>query len=667
MVTHISPEKIGAWDPLDTNNSDQGMIIAAQRRVIRNILKSYTGYYDLFSEMLQNALDAVERRKTEKETKYEPKVWVKIDMQEASVSVTDNGCGMSLAQFKQFLSPNLSFKDGAFTRGNKGVGATYLAYGFNYLEIGTKQNNSMWSGVLRNGRVWLEDRSEIVLRPMVEPFDPTHNAFLQIDRGATFTVKLIGDNIRPKNLSWMGATSAKQWLSILKVTSPLGGIYLSDEHSPEISIEIEVIDPNGISTIEKTDKPEYLFPHEIIDKTVDLRDFLNWQAKRVEKGLDASAIPPKFKKLNGIWGAWTGQEILSPKGSPIITRLDSKEEKLAHELGLKLYIFLAFSTDLWDSVNDRQLNLRQGQRILHGGLQLATKNMPQGNTLTIPMTNNIGFQNLAHVIIHLENAEPDLGRKGFQPEIVSLAEKISVSAVTAFRGRYNLLKKPGGAKIFGDDVKIDEWIKSQESHEISNPLRISGLGLFKPTYELPIRSEPMVEQDVVALFNQMLSSGIIRGIQLISSSQYKQYDGLYRISMVEPFDDYIYSNENPLGVDKGLIAGKDKLETPTKILEYKYSLNGLIEEFQSEVKSPEHVTLAIAWEIGEKWKEMFDVVSYLDEDNVHHRQIHGTTHSFTHSMTGQHAFEVIILQDLIQYLRDPKNVSALQHSKYSDN
>jgi hypothetical protein len=52
------------WDPLaplETEKPDPGIVFAAQRREIRNILKSYTGYYDVFAEMLQNALDAVEK------------------------------------------------------------------------------------------------------------------------------------------------------------------------------------------------------------------------------------------------------------------------------------------------------------------------------------------------------------------------------------------------------------------------------------------------------------------------------------------------------------------------------------------------------------------------------------------------------------------------------
>ena len=662
----ISQNQPDSWDPLEINNSDVGIFIAAQRRVIRNILKSYTGYYDLFSELMQNALDAVERRiREEKSTEYKPKIWVRINLQEPSVTVVDNGCGMQLAQFKSFLGPNLSFKDGETTRGNKGVGATYLGYGFNYLEAATKYDGVTYAGILKGGREWIDDRTETVIRPMVESYNPTEPLFLSLDRGTFLKIKLVGQNIRPKNLSWVGAVTSEQWLSVLRVVTPLGGIYITPDKGLKVEIELEVIDSLGQKNTSILEEPKYLYPHEVISHTVDLREYLTWQQNRIARGLDTSQIPAKFKKLNGIWGEWSGDDILTPDKSPLNPRLDATEQKLIIELGIKLYIFLAFSTDLWDHYNDNVLKLRNGHRLLRGGLQLSTRHMPQGVTLTIPMTNNIGFQNLAHVIVHFKNAEPDLGRKGFQPEIVTIAEKLSVSAVTAFRRRYNLLRKPGGAKVFGDELKIDDWIKNQAKHEMDNPLIIKGKGLFKPQYELPIRSEPMVEQDVVAVFNQMLSSGVIRGIQLISSSQYMQYDGLYRIYMTDPKEDYILSENNPLGVNDEQFVGQEILKTPIRILEYKYSVDGLVEEFQSEVKAPEHVSLVVAWQIGTKWKEMFDVTSYLDSDNVHHRQIHGTTHSFTHSMTGAHAFEAIILEDLVNYLQNPLAEEAHQKAKYA--
>jgi len=646
-------QPLEAWDPL-SSDSDPGMIVAAQRREIRNILKSYTGYYDLFSELVQNALDAVERRIAEKVEGYEPHIWIKIDLAASEVAVTDNGCGMSVTEFRQFLRPNFSFKHADKPRGSKGVGATYLAYGFNHLEVSTRFEDKELSGVIRQGREWVEDRTDSVARPMVEPAPSGHPQFDQIDRGSSMKVKLIGAGIRPRKLPWVGAERAEQWMALLRTVTPLGGVYLCSAQASEICTTLEVVSSQNESTTVDLVAPRFLYPAEAINRVVDIRDFLAGRKDRVAKGGDVSKIPPKFRSLHGIWGEWTGAEILDPKSDcPITPRLDEREIKLVDELGLQLRIFLGFSTELWDNYNDKTLKLRKGHRILRGGLQLATRHMPQGLPLTIPMTNNIGFQNLAHVLVHFENAEPDLGRKGFQPEAVRVAEKLAVSAVTALRRHYALLRKPGGSKEYDDELKIENWKQDQLTHEKDAPLVISGPGLFMPTEELPIRSEPMVEQDVVALFNQMLSSGIVRGLQLISSSQYKQYDGLYRIKMDPPFEKFILAENNPLGIDGEHFIDKEKLETVVKVLEYKYTVDGLLEELQSEVKAVEDVDLVVAWELGKKWRQMFDVTSYLDDDHVHHRKMHGATHSFTHAMTGSHAFELIILKDLVCYLNDP--------------
>ena len=68
---------------------------------------------------------------------FTPNLWIRIDLKDNSLSVTDNGIGFSENDFRNFLAPNVSFKNQE-NRGNKGVGATYLAYGFNFLQVGTK-------------------------------------------------------------------------------------------------------------------------------------------------------------------------------------------------------------------------------------------------------------------------------------------------------------------------------------------------------------------------------------------------------------------------------------------------------------------------------------------------------------------------------------------------
>jgi Histidine kinase-, DNA gyrase B-, and HSP90-like ATPase len=157
MVSHT--EAFEAWDPLEsTAGADPGIMISAQRREIGNILRSYTGYNDLFSELLQNALDAVEKRQAD-DKRGCPKgtVWVVVELRNNSVQVTDNGCAMDLQQVRQFLRPNFSFKSGTMTRGSKGVGATFLGYGFNSLQISSKLGGKSYSGLIEHGRSWVDD------------------------------------------------------------------------------------------------------------------------------------------------------------------------------------------------------------------------------------------------------------------------------------------------------------------------------------------------------------------------------------------------------------------------------------------------------------------------------------------------------------------------------
>jgi hypothetical protein len=606
-----------AWDPL-ADTGDPGMLNAAQKREIRNILRSYTGYYDLFSELVQNSLDAVERRTREGDYRgVQPAIWLTVDLVENSITVTDNGCGMSMEEFRSFLRPNISFKLSSDTRGSKGVGVTYLAYGFNYLEVATKQSEkTTYAGLLENGRKWVDDTDDVVSRPKVVRGGVPDEIFHRIDKGTSIKLKLVGDTIRPKNLSYLGARTAKQWMAVLRAETPIGGIYLCDSPVPSIKISLRVIaeEGEGRSTSETLDAPRYLYPHEVIGRTADLRDFLKDQEARARKQQDLSKIPPKFQKLNGIWGEWTGEQILSNE-SPFTIRLDEDERDALRELDIRLYIFMGFSTELWDEYNDKILGLRKGARLLRGGLQQATRHMPQGEPITIPLTESIGFQQVTHVIVHYANAEPDLGRKGFQPENTHLAERVAVSATRAFK-KHNarLLRKQIGAPALVSGMRLSQWIDQQRQHEVTDPLSIKGRGLFAPAEELPITSAPRVEQDVVALFNQMLSSGLIRGIQLLSSSQYNQYDGLYRISMNPPFEKYKYDDTNPLGADPDQFVGvNEPVVSPVQILEYKYTVDSLIEEFLTEDKKADDVGLVVAWQMGSRYAEMFDVLSYLDQ------------------------------------------------------
>jgi len=647
-----------SWDPLSVGTSAEAEILSsAKKREIKNILKSYVGMYDSFSELIQNAMDAVDKRANINEADYQRKIWLTIDLSENSFSITDNGIGFNENEFQLFLAPNISFKDGGDTRGNKGVGSTYIGYGFDYLQFGTKANGYEFLGSLEDGRNWVEDSKGIVTRPKVTASESDDIAFSEIDRGSTFKIKFGGNYTRPKDLSWYSASTPEQWLYLLLIKTPLGSIGYIDNPKPDIKFNLKVISKNG-ATKEITDQSaKYIFPHLKIKASVNLKDVLAIQVKLTKAGKDASIIPAKYTKSNGIYEYFSSEELLSLRPT------DKDFKGLVTKYKIEAYGYFTYSTSVWDQFNDKLANLRKGYRVLKGGLQLANNNMPQGDLITIPLTSNIGYQNQCHIIVHYNNADPDLGRKGFQPELKDIAEKASVAIVNRFKKWKRLLKADSGVKPdITKEKELHEWIKEQEKHERLNPLILANKNFFAPINEISITSEPQSEQDVIVLFNQLIAGGVIRGINLLATSQVKQYDGVYKYIVKEPFENHEYDKlNNPLGVEE--LHFQTEHVSPPKVLEYKYNLDALIHEFETEYKNEKDIHLAVTWEIGNEWKKNYDATSLLDLENLHQRDFHGLTHILD---SGTTKFHVIVLKELVEYLNDVDGVQKFHQETYGD-
>src|ERR1019366_4208513 len=77
---------------------------------------------------------------------------------------------------------------------------------------------------------------------------------------------------RPRDLSWLGARSAEQWYDVLRIKTPLGGVYFSSSaFSPTTIIRVRSSDKE---VSEKTQTgAEYYYPHDIPNlKIQSLRD-----------------------------------------------------------------------------------------------------------------------------------------------------------------------------------------------------------------------------------------------------------------------------------------------------------------------------------------------------------------------------------------------------------
>ena len=532
-----------------------------------------------------------------------------------------------------------------------------IAYGFNHLELGTKGSDFSFSGEIKEGRDWIEDLEGKVARPRIKGKDIKDEDFDELTRGSIFTLRFGGSYTKPKDLSWYQAHTADQWGYLLLTKTPLGCINLIEQPVRQTTYFLKVIAADGTVT-EKSGPTSYLFPHLLINGSKNLADVREEQEKLRKKGADMTKLSKKFSNLNGVYEIFNSDDV---KGLPS-SKIEDEEKKLVDLYKVTAYGYFCYSTTVWDTLNDDVAKLRKGYRLLRGGIQLANNSMIQGDTIVIPLTQNIGYQNQTHVIVHFQNADPDLGRKGFQPELKELAESIAIGIVNHLKGWRHLLKQDKGNRPdIVQEVNLHEWVKREEDFEKSHPLSISNPNFFNPVNEISISSEPQTEQDAIVLFSQLLAGGVIRGIKLLSTSQVNQYDGLYKFVVAPPTENHVYDEVlNPLGV---LIENVRPTVSKPRVLEYKYNLDALIHEFENGEKQERDVSLVVVWDIGKEWSRNYEITSLLDVENLHHRQFHGITHVLHTNSGGR--FDAIVMKELIQYLNDPEGAKTLQASKYS--
>lgn len=203
-----------------------------------------------------------------------------------------------------------------------------------------------------------------------------------------------------------------------------------------------------------------------------------------------------------------------------ISTFDDEQKQLIYKHKPIIYFCFVYSTFVWDSIN-KKLGLRTGVTAMSGGVQIAANNMPQGEIIQIPLSKNIGRQKQAFVMVHFDNCNSDLGRKGFQKDITELAKAIAAKIITGPINKYKkcFKRNSGASPDLMREQELAEWKNIMADHELAAPLTLTNENFFVPTKQISMTSIPTREQDVIALFNQLIAGGVIRGIKIMSTNE----------------------------------------------------------------------------------------------------------------------------------------------------
>lgn len=599
--------------------------------------------------MLQNALDAIDLRASENPN-FKVFIHVSIDLGAGRISVTDNGIGMDEEQFKFCFRPSVSFKQRRESRGHKGVGATFLAYGYSLVRLQSKRKGRTIAAVLRNGRQWAEDNAGSYKRPVFEAVSFECSDLVGEPSGTNVEV-LVGSGQRPQ-LTWLQASNAKQWLDVLRIKTPLGGIYLSAKNRKYAArIVVDVIDVTGTKTTESSENIDYFYPYEmpILTKVKSISE-IETKISSLSGDPDQrmKRLPDDFRRLDAVWDVWSKDQILS---HPILNRNLSEDDKVAlQKHDVVVYGCFVSTASSWARFQNDILKVRKSAVLLRGGLQLASDFMVQGDLSVIPLTSTIGYQANTHVVFHLTDGNPDMGRKVFQPEIKTLADEVSRRVVDIFKRYLGLMREDTGIAPPAASRDLWRWKTHQEAHREKHALELRSNGL-----SLSLVSEPQSEQDVVSLFHELLGMGVLRGYGIYATSQSDKYDCVY---FRKADADLQYAiPARPLGVSEQ----SSQVESEPLILEYKHDLDAFIRDLDKEIKFLKDVDLVVCWDIGSDHRETFTMRSYLIGDEGATRRNFGATHALYEKGI---AVEVLCLKDLISFLHDAPSEVARQATKY---
>ncbi len=653
--------QIEGFDPLreikEKDKSVEKLLEESRKRDVLNILRSYTGIFDIFNELIQNALDAVEKKYKARNSDYKPKIWITIDIPNSRISVVDNGVGMSLHEFLYCPRPNVSFKKRRELRGHKGVGSTFLAYGFSYYELHSKIGCEEFAGALQQGRQWAEDNSSSIPKPVFQQKNFSIPLLQKEDSGTSVTITIGNRREERPNLNWLGIDSAEQWIKILRIKTPLGGVYLNTPpFCPEYIIKVVAQDR---TTEQKLDNIHYYYPHdfEVLNKVQDIKsvkDALNkihGDPKRKQ-----TLLPNEFKRLDCIYEIWDRDTILEPDSPFHGTKdqLSEEQVELIQRHNIVVYGCFMKSRTVWSAFHDKEIKVRKNIKVIAGGLQLASDYMVQGDLSAIPLTSAAGYQSFAHVIVHFTDGNPDVGRKVFQPELKDLSEFLAKKVVAEFRKYRNLMAADTGASPVPPSKILHEWKRSQEDHQKKSPLKF----LYNGS-EITVLSTPQQEQDVVVLFHQLIGIGLIKGLYFYSATFNEKYDALFMYKY-DNDETYSYNEDHLLGVKPELsMVG----ESSPLVLEYKYSFDALNSDIDTEIKDVKDIDFVVAWTSGKDFQKKFELRSLLVGDEGATRTYYGSTH--VAYLDTQPVFEIMILEDLLDYIQDRIVADASQRKKYS--
>ncbi|MEI8411461.1 MULTISPECIES: ATP-binding protein [unclassified Kribbella] len=624
------------FNPLEA--ADPQVISGAIKQRVRNIIKSYNHPADILAEPVQNAVDEIDEAVREKAIER-GRVTVQIDCANGKVSVADNGRGISKASIRTLLAPDVTEKAELFrkgrSRGHKGVGLTFLAYGFNFFEAECRTVDEHYRVRMENARQWLEDSAQTDF-PVAEIFDLKDEEGLLRAPGTVVTVQ-VGEQTEPKSL-YRTFSSPEYAGSVLEAQTAIG-LYprSAAPGAPVFDAQLDYRTPDGI-LVSKELRAAFRFPHEKLKSGVKVFDVGKYLANT-----PPTKPPAKWtRKHQAAYRFYNTDllvELLKGKADRIQGDLitnDAEVEAQLRKHSVTAYALAGFSAAFKDTLSE-SWSIPKNRKLIAPSIRVATDSMISSWQRDLSLSHR-GFNvERIWVVVHLERVEPDLGRKDYPPEILELLAVLEnpVSEDIAKQGDVFLLPTTRSGRTIDYDEPLH---RAAERRKKPFPVQLA-----KASGEIRYLTEPTEEQDVVALFNELRGIGILAHFSPVFFSGSYAYDS-YLVYDAKAVADVV---RDAFPVDDSQIPKRQR----EGIAEFKFDPFELLHDLVRDLKDWKDIRWLICWDVVGQSRSLGGLTMHVVEADEDESQYAGVTHIASLDSAGEDTIAVIAVRTLIERLK----------------
>lgn len=612
MVLRMS-EKIKLEDFFSSSN---------YKLIISDIFAIYHHKWDIIGELVQNAVDSVLKTAEVQPPEYTPTIIITYNAKTKEIECEDNGLGVPSEEVRKIAAPHVSLKTPSeATRGEFGVGLTFVAFSSNDFKFETIHEKIKSILEIKNGYSWAMDEENI------QNLDIFLNQ-IDVNLETKLYTKACAKPVRFPEYTF------QQLKYILQRHTAIADFWACyNNENDRIKITLNYISEDGQKKSENINN-KFWHPADFLEKIkVNTINLIHVKEEIDNKGKE-SALP------NWIGFGLIDKDKMQEEGKDLtyyalLCRIPYYKE-LSNKIGI-----ISPNIVENESATDTQYEIE-----VSAGIVVSKKGMPLGAVVEPPKKVLAGFWRMIFIIINCDSLRTEPGRKKLHVDDEKIIKRVAGKVYDKLvKYHHYFIPRDPDEEFEGLLRNVDKTLNNVKEYKQSHKL-------INPKNKIMIYIEPVNEQTLIALFHELVGSEILRGYKAHRLSATETYDGVYEYKIEKSFignEHYTEWLQSFPAKERKEIESKGFYFVDFMIVEFKMRLEDIIKDFLQKTKYHPHIKLIVTWEAD---KDTIKRKGWLLEDLPTSKQkFFGAKWRLRPSSEGQTrgilATDVLVLKDFL--------------------